>query len=129
MIKNLYKDIERAKKKEPTAEEEDDEYNTSDEDMCGHRNGTADMDVNLTRGRNRSASPPRRVYEELSDAFGFKKRYFSDDASKSEHHWNRCGARAVSILHLLSYGRLTVSWRLCQAPMLLAGCTRDQKEE
>ena len=90
LIRNLHKDIERAKKKEAiSAADGEDGYNTPDEDMHDHEKNAARTDGNHTTGRNRSASPPRRVYEELSDAFGFKKRYFSDDMTKSEHHWNR----------------------------------------
>ena len=31
----------------------------------------------------------RHVYEDLADAFEFKKRHFSSADSKKEQHWNR----------------------------------------
>jgi len=86
LIKSVRKEILKTQKSkvrtEQTQKNEDtlDGYQTPDDE---------NYDQELIDGNGAKKTDGEMVYEQLSDAFGFKKRYFSDDLTKSEHKWNR----------------------------------------
>lgn len=69
---------------------EESQENEVHEEFHTPRRDSNDLNIKHTSSAKNSGSEHgEMVYEQLADAFGFKKRYFSDEAVKNEHRWNR----------------------------------------
>lgn len=92
LIKKVRSEIQRARKNEESGEEAlrnevGDGYHTPDEEDEVNRSNNH---IDNSDRKQRSISPGENmVYEDISEAFGFKKRHFQGQPSKHEQKWNR----------------------------------------